>query len=97
MDMDGTATMDAAAVALVYDILATPHPVPGQSKHDVHPLRVSAIGIHKVFEGKLAQTDLVVCVSICPPLSFFVRRAELTLSRTQRYGRVPAGEPGPSA
>jgi hypothetical protein len=60
--------MDAAAVALVYDILVTPHPAPGQSKHEVHELKGSAIAIHKIFEGKLAQSDLVVCVfSSSPP------------------------------
>jgi hypothetical protein len=62
MDMDGTATMEAAAVALVYDLVATPFPPPGQSKHDVHELRGSAINICKIFEGKIAQNDLVVFV-----------------------------------
>ncbi|GAA5885831.1 hypothetical protein JCM6882_007577 [Rhodosporidiobolus microsporus] len=60
MDLDGTATMHAAAVGLQYDIVATPFPAPGQSKHDVHELRGSAMGVHKIYEGRLAQTDLVV-------------------------------------
>ncbi|GAA6027737.1 hypothetical protein JCM8097_008008 [Rhodosporidiobolus ruineniae] len=60
MDNDGSATMHAAAVAIVYEILAKPHPAPGESKHDVHELRGSAIGVHKIYEGRLAQTDLVV-------------------------------------
>ncbi|GAA5849783.1 hypothetical protein JCM8547_000562 [Rhodosporidiobolus lusitaniae] len=60
MDMDGSATMEAAAVALTYDIICRPHPSPGESKHDVHELRGSAVGVHKIYEGRLAQTDLVV-------------------------------------
>ncbi|GAA6024244.1 hypothetical protein JCM10207_006970 [Rhodosporidiobolus poonsookiae] len=60
MDMDGTADMHAAAVAITYDIIAVPHPAPGQSKHDVHEKRGSAVGVHKIYEGRLAQTDLVV-------------------------------------
>ncbi|GAA5968853.1 hypothetical protein JCM11641_000757 [Rhodosporidiobolus odoratus] len=60
MDSDGTATMQAAAVAITYDIIAHPFPAPGEHKHDVHEIRGSAVGVHKIFEGKMAQTDLVV-------------------------------------
>ncbi|BGP15738.1 hypothetical protein JCM10213_007967 [Rhodosporidiobolus nylandii] len=60
MDMDGTATMHAAAVAITYDIIALPFPSPGQGKHEVHEKRGSAVGVHKIYEGRLAQTDLVV-------------------------------------
>ncbi|GAA5830871.1 hypothetical protein JCM11251_001104 [Rhodosporidiobolus azoricus] len=63
MDLDGTATIHAAAVGIQYDIIAQPFPSAGQSKHDVHELRGAAMGVHKIYEGRLAQTDLVVDTS----------------------------------
>ncbi|TNY21943.1 Serine/arginine repetitive matrix protein 2 [Rhodotorula diobovata] len=60
MDMDGTSDMHAAAVALVYDITAKEaHPASG-SKHDHEEKHCSSIAVMKVYEGKIAQTDLVV-------------------------------------
>jgi len=58
--------MHAAAVALVYDITAKEaHPASG-SKHDHEEKHCSSIAVMKVYEGKIAQTDLVVCVAFPP-------------------------------
>ncbi|GAA5895100.1 hypothetical protein JCM8208_000113 [Rhodotorula glutinis] len=61
MDMDGTSDMHAAAVALVYDVVAKEaHPSGSKGKHDHEEIHCSSIAVIKVFEGKIAQTDLVV-------------------------------------
>ncbi|GAA6021715.1 hypothetical protein JCM8202_004322 [Rhodotorula sphaerocarpa] len=73
MDMDGTASMHASAVGLVYDIVARPtapqddrhhqHPNRSSSLHshdEVEPLRAAVISVVKIFEGRLAQVDMVV-------------------------------------
>ncbi|GJN88980.1 hypothetical protein Rhopal_001951-T1 [Rhodotorula paludigena] len=58
MDMDGTASMHAAAVGLVYDITGRPKAPSGH--HDVEERRASSICVMKIYEGKIAQTDMVV-------------------------------------
>ncbi|GAA6001075.1 uncharacterized protein JCM10292_006362 [Rhodotorula paludigena] len=58
MDMDGTASMHAAAVGLVYDITGRPKAAVGH--HDVEERRASSICVMKIYEGKIAQTDMVV-------------------------------------
>ncbi|GAA5924814.1 hypothetical protein JCM3775_005477 [Rhodotorula graminis] len=61
MDMDGTSDMHAAAVALVYDVVAKEaHPPGSKGKHDHEEIHCSAIAVCKVYEGKIAQTDLVI-------------------------------------
>ncbi|KAI5478028.1 hypothetical protein MNV49_005491 [Pseudohyphozyma bogoriensis] len=57
MDGDGTATMRAAAVGVTYDILGTPINAP---KHDAEEKRMPAMAVVKVYDGKIAQTDLVL-------------------------------------
>ncbi|KAM0748061.1 hypothetical protein T439DRAFT_328047 [Meredithblackwellia eburnea MCA 4105] len=57
MDSDGTATMERSAVALTYDIVAVPI---SAHKHDAEERRVSCVGVVKIFDGKLAQSDIVV-------------------------------------
>ncbi|KAK4696715.1 hypothetical protein P7C70_g8327, partial [Phenoliferia sp. Uapishka_3] len=57
MDQDGTATLERAAVALVYDIIAVPITA---HKHEAEERRVNCIGVVKIFDGKLAQSDIVV-------------------------------------
>ncbi|GAA5837966.1 hypothetical protein JCM9279_004087 [Rhodotorula babjevae] len=61
MDMDGTSDMHAAAVALVYDVVAKEaHPSGSKGKHDHDEIHASSIAVVKVYEGKIAQTDLVI-------------------------------------
>ncbi|GAA5964113.1 hypothetical protein JCM21900_004511 [Sporobolomyces salmonicolor] len=62
VEMDGTATLDAAAVGLTYDVIATPHHDHSRGEHrrDVEEKRTQVMGIVKIFEGRLAQTDVVL-------------------------------------
>ncbi|BGP39619.1 hypothetical protein JCM10449v2_003570 [Rhodotorula kratochvilovae] len=61
MDMDGSSSMEAAAAALVYDIVAKEARRPGMSKQVAEEeKRCSSICVMKVYQGRIAQTDLVV-------------------------------------
>ncbi|GAA5990889.1 hypothetical protein JCM10908_000066 [Rhodotorula pacifica] len=67
MDMDGTATLHAAAVGLVYDIHARLAHTPSSSAahtnahaHELEPIRAPVLSVVKIFEGKIAQVDMVV-------------------------------------
>ena len=73
MDQDGTAcvlsslpgdqltpylrTMQAAAVGLTFDVIATPA---GGRKHEVEDKRTTAMSIVKIVDGRIAQSDVVV-------------------------------------
>ena len=57
--MDGTATMEQAAVGLSYDIIATPHHH-GRGKHEIEEKRTSAMCIAKIFQSRIAQMDVVI-------------------------------------
>ncbi|KAL8283823.1 hypothetical protein RQP46_005255 [Phenoliferia psychrophenolica] len=57
MDQDGTATLARSAVALTYDIIAIPF---SAHKHEAEERRVNCIGVVKILDGKLAQSDIVV-------------------------------------
>ncbi|KAM0787381.1 hypothetical protein ACM66B_003466 [Microbotryomycetes sp. NB124-2] len=76
MDQDGTATMKQAAVAVTYEIIAErfddPHP-----KHERIERRTQAYCISKIFEGKIAQTD--ICIDT-QPLQPTVKPTELSCS-----------------
>ncbi|GAA5836367.1 hypothetical protein JCM3766R1_003500 [Sporobolomyces carnicolor] len=62
VDQDGTATMDVAAVGLTYDIIAVPHHHhhKGEHRRDVEERRTQVMAIIKIYEGRLAQTDIVL-------------------------------------
>ncbi|KDE04317.1 hypothetical protein MVLG_05271 [Microbotryum lychnidis-dioicae p1A1 Lamole] len=62
MDMDGTASMKRAAVAIVYEIIVqVKHPITPHKHHShIDEVRTSAMGVVKIFEGRLAQSDLVI-------------------------------------
>ncbi|KWU42224.1 hypothetical protein RHOSPDRAFT_6632, partial [Rhodotorula sp. JG-1b] len=65
MDMDGTATLHAAAVGLVYEIHVRLAPSAADSHshssaHETEPIRAPVISVVKIFEGKIAQVDMVV-------------------------------------
>ncbi|GAA5882688.1 hypothetical protein JCM16303_006544 [Sporobolomyces ruberrimus] len=62
MDQDGSATLQVAAVGLTYEIIAVPHHHHSKGEHraDVHERRAQVMAIVKIFEGKLAQTDIVL-------------------------------------
>ena len=49
-------TMARSAVALTYDIIAVPV---SAHKHDAEERRVNCIGIVKIMDSKLAQSDIV--------------------------------------
>ncbi|KAL8283822.1 hypothetical protein RQP46_005254 [Phenoliferia psychrophenolica] len=48
--------MDQAAVALIYDIVVIPI---DSDKHDDEERRVNCVHVAKIFDGKLAQSDVV--------------------------------------
>lgn len=84
--------MHAAAVGLVYDITGRPKAPAG--RHDVEERRASSICVMKIYEGKIAQTDMVVCV---PVLSHTRARSAsrvwaltLVLHHPQRHEGAPA-------
>jgi hypothetical protein len=53
--------MQAAAVGLAYDIIGIPIDPKGKYKHEVeHERRGSAMCVAKIFEGKMAQADIVL-------------------------------------
>ncbi|GAA6019958.1 hypothetical protein JCM11491_006720 [Sporobolomyces phaffii] len=62
IDQDGSATLQVAAVGLVYDIVAVPHHnhQHGEHRRDVEERRSQVMAIVKIFEGRLAQTDIVL-------------------------------------
>ncbi|GAA5956495.1 hypothetical protein JCM3765_003463 [Sporobolomyces pararoseus] len=62
MDQDGTATLQVAAVGLTYDIIAVPHHHhhKGEHRRDVEERRSQVMAIVKIYEGRLAQTDIVL-------------------------------------
>ncbi|GAA5837880.1 hypothetical protein JCM5353_006452 [Sporobolomyces roseus] len=62
IDQDGSATMQAAAVGLTYDVIATPlhHHHKGEHRRDIEEKRSQVMAIVKIFEGRLAQTDIVL-------------------------------------
>ncbi|KAG0660624.1 hypothetical protein C6P46_004487 [Rhodotorula mucilaginosa] len=64
MDRDGTATLHAAAVGLVYEIhvrlARDSHSHGSSSSHETEPIRAPVISVVKIFEGKIAQVDMVV-------------------------------------
>ncbi|ORY88085.1 hypothetical protein BCR35DRAFT_277127 [Leucosporidium creatinivorum] len=61
IDMDGTATMEAAAVGLQYDIIGIPINPKGKYKNEAeHERRGSAMCVAKIFEGRMAQADIVL-------------------------------------
>ncbi|GAA6062200.1 hypothetical protein JCM10212_006481 [Sporobolomyces blumeae] len=62
IEQDGSATMQAAAVGLTYDIIATPHHhhEKGEHRRDVEEKRSQVMAVVKIFEGRLAQTDIVL-------------------------------------
>ncbi|SCV69513.1 BQ2448_2533 [Microbotryum intermedium] len=62
MDMDGTATMKRAAVGIVYEIIVqVKHSVTPHKYHShINEVRTSAMGVVKIFQGRLAQSDLVI-------------------------------------
>lgn len=51
-------TMERSAVGLVYDIVAVPLT---KHKRDAEELRVQCLGVVKIWDGKLAQSDIVRC------------------------------------
>lgn len=56
-------TMRQAAVALSYDIFVIPKPTSGRAHHKSHEIeehKTSAAVVAKIFEGKLAQEDVVI-------------------------------------
>lgn len=55
-------TLQVAAVGLTYEIIAVPHHHHSKGEHraDVHERRAQVMAIVKIFEGKLAQTDIVL-------------------------------------
>ena len=59
MDQDGTATMQAAAVSLMYDVLVVRKDDP-RPKHDREELKTQAHCVTKIFEGKLGQWQRVL-------------------------------------
>jgi len=89
--------MHAAAVALVYDVIAKEaHPSGAKGKHDHDEIRASSIAVVKVYEGKIAQTDLVMCVlpfarSVSTPSSDSL----LTLDRNSDTKEFHADASGP--
>ncbi|BGO99360.1 Serine/arginine repetitive matrix protein 2 [Rhodotorula toruloides ATCC 204091] len=62
MDMDGSATMHAAAIGLVYDITARPHydSTVHSNKHETEDKKCASVCVMKIYEGRIAQSDLVV-------------------------------------
>lgn len=57
VDQDGTATMEQAAVALTFDIIAMPHHA---HSHEAEERRTTMMAVLKVYQGKLAQWDAVL-------------------------------------
>lgn len=51
-----------AAVGLTYDIIAVPHHHhhKGEHRRDVEERRTQVMAIIKIYEGRLAQTDIVL-------------------------------------
>lgn len=70
-------TMEAAAVGLQYTIIGIPINPKGKYKHEVeHERRGSAMCVAKIFEGKMAQADIVLDTAQVSRESFsFERRA----------------------
>lgn len=55
-------TLKVAAVGLTYDIIAVPHHHhhKGEHRRDVEERRSQVMAIIKIYEGRLAQTDIVL-------------------------------------
>ncbi|GAA5904562.1 uncharacterized protein JCM6883_003828 [Sporobolomyces salmoneus] len=66
IDQDGTASLQVAAVGLTYDIIAVPRHQhqKGEHRRDVEERRSQVMAIVKIYEGRLAQTDL--CLDTTP-------------------------------
>lgn len=54
--------MHAAAIGLLYDITARPHydPAIHSSKHEIEEKKCASMCVMKIYEGRIAQSDLVV-------------------------------------
>ncbi|GAA5941734.1 uncharacterized protein JCM15063_002656 [Sporobolomyces koalae] len=62
IDLDGSASMQVAAIGITYDVFIVPHHhhEKGEHRRDIEERKSHVMAVVKIFEGRLAQSDIVL-------------------------------------